>query len=71
VGRVVVTASSPIKFFWLQPLLDGDVEKFVGVVWFLRTSSGCGIFGSLRSFIGGSSFFFVFGIDVAFWAHSM
>jgi hypothetical protein len=43
----------------------------VGVVWSSRTSSGCGdLFGSSRSFISGSSFFFVFGADVAFRAHS-
>jgi hypothetical protein len=33
------------------------------MVWSSRTSSGCGIFGSSRSFIGGSSFFFIFGTD--------
>jgi hypothetical protein len=29
-------------FLLLQPHLDGDVEKLVGVVWSLRISSGCG-----------------------------
>jgi hypothetical protein len=29
-----------------------------------------GIFGSSRSFIGSSSFFFVFGTDVVFLTHS-
>jgi hypothetical protein len=39
---VVAEASSPIKYLRLQPHLDGDVEKLVGVVWFLRTSPGWG-----------------------------
>jgi hypothetical protein len=29
----------------LQPHLGGDIKKLLGVVWFLRTSSGWGIFG--------------------------
>jgi hypothetical protein len=29
---VVAALSSSIKSLWLQPLLDGDVEKLVGVV---------------------------------------
>jgi hypothetical protein len=41
-AQVVAAMSSPIKSPWLQPHLDGDVEKFVGVVWSSRTSSGCG-----------------------------
>jgi hypothetical protein len=57
-ARVVAAASSPIKSPRLQPHLGSDVEKLVGVVWSSRTSSG------------GSSFFFVYGTDVAFLARS-
>jgi hypothetical protein len=39
---VVAAASSSIKSSRLQPHLDGDVEKFVGVVQFSRTCSGWG-----------------------------
>jgi hypothetical protein len=39
---VAAAASSPIKSPRLQPHLDGDVEKFVGVVSPSRTSSGRG-----------------------------
>jgi hypothetical protein len=40
--QVVAAVSSPIKSSRLQPHLDNDVEKLVGVVWSSRTSSGCG-----------------------------
>jgi hypothetical protein len=39
---VVAATSSPIKSPWLQLHLDGDAEKPVAVVWFLRTCSGWG-----------------------------
>jgi hypothetical protein len=39
---VVATASSSIKCSRLQPHLDGDVDKLLGVVWFLRISSNWG-----------------------------
>ena len=39
-AQVVVAAPFPIKSPRLQPHLDGDVEKFMGVVWFSRTSGG-------------------------------
>ena len=39
---MVVAASRAIMSPRLQPHLDGDVEKLVGVVWSLRISSGCG-----------------------------
>jgi hypothetical protein len=45
-GTVLVAASSRIKSLRLPPYLDGDVEKLVEVVWFLRTSSGWGEGGS-------------------------
>jgi hypothetical protein len=45
-----MVASSLIKSPRLQLHLDVDVEKLVGAVWFLRTSSGCGIFRSSWSF---------------------
>jgi hypothetical protein len=35
-------SSSSIKSSQLQPHLGGNAEKFVGVVWSSRTSSGCG-----------------------------
>ena len=40
---MVVASPFPIKSPRLQPHLDGDVEKFVGVVWFSRTSSDGGV----------------------------
>jgi hypothetical protein len=69
-AQVVVAASRAIMFPRLQPHLDGDVEKLVGVVWSLRILSSCGIFGSSRSFIGSLSYFFVSGMDVVFSTHS-
>ena len=39
----MVATSFPIKSSRLQPHLDGDGEKFVGVVWLSRTSSGGGV----------------------------
>jgi hypothetical protein len=41
-AQAVAVASSPIKYPRLQPRLGGDAEKLVGVVWFSRTSFGCG-----------------------------
>jgi hypothetical protein len=38
--QVVAMMSSSIKSPRLQPHLDGNVEKLVGVVWFSRISSG-------------------------------
>jgi hypothetical protein len=38
---VVAVVSSPIKFLWLQPHLNGNVEKLAGVVWLSRTYSSC------------------------------
>jgi hypothetical protein len=40
--QVAAVSSSPIKSLRLQPYLDGDVEKLVGVAWSSRTSSGYG-----------------------------
>jgi hypothetical protein len=37
---VATATSSPVKSLRLQPHLDSDIEKLVGMVWFLRTSSG-------------------------------
>jgi hypothetical protein len=67
---VVEAVYSTIKSSRLQPHLDGGIEKLVGVVWFSKTSFGWGIFGSLWSFIGGYSFFFVSVKDVVFLNHS-
>jgi hypothetical protein len=53
----------------LQPHLGSNVKRLVGVVWSSRISCGCGIFGSSRSFIDSSSFFFVFGTNVAVLTH--
>jgi hypothetical protein len=39
---LVVVAPCPIKSPLLQSHLGGNVEKFVGVVWFSRISFGCG-----------------------------
>jgi hypothetical protein len=39
---VVVAAPHRIRSSWLQPHLDGNVERLVGVVWSLRILSGCG-----------------------------
>jgi hypothetical protein len=41
-SQVVMTASRAIRFLWLQPHLNGDVGKLVGVVWSSRISYGCG-----------------------------
>ena len=39
---MVAATSRAIMSSRLQSHLGGDVEKLVGVVWFSRTSSGCG-----------------------------
>jgi hypothetical protein len=39
---VVVAASHAIRSPRLQPHLDSNVERLVGVVWSSRFSSGCG-----------------------------
>jgi hypothetical protein len=39
---VVVAVPHVIMFLRLQPHLDGDVEKLVGVVWSSRILAGCG-----------------------------
>jgi hypothetical protein len=41
-AQVVVAAPRAIRSPWLQPHLDGNVERLVGVVWFSWISSGCG-----------------------------
>jgi hypothetical protein len=41
-AQVVVTAPRAIRSLRLQPHLDGNIERLVGVVWSLRISSGCG-----------------------------
>jgi hypothetical protein len=41
-AQVVVAASRAIRSPRLQPHLGGNVERFVGVVWSSRFSSGCG-----------------------------
>jgi hypothetical protein len=69
-AQVAMAVPHAIMFPWIQPHLDGDGEKLVGVVWSSRISSGCGIFGSSRSFIGSSSYFFVSGTDVVFSTRS-
>jgi hypothetical protein len=66
-AQVVVTTSSTINSPRLQPHLDGNIEKLVGVVRSSRTSSG---YGDLRIFIGDSSFFFISVTDVDFSDHS-
>jgi hypothetical protein len=40
--QVAVVASRAISSPRLQPHLGGNVERFVGVVWASRISSGCG-----------------------------
>jgi hypothetical protein len=40
--QVVAAASRAIRSPHLQPHLDGNVERLVGVVWSSRISSGCG-----------------------------
>jgi hypothetical protein len=40
--QVAVAASRAISSPRLQPHLGGNVERFVGVVWASRISSGCG-----------------------------
>jgi hypothetical protein len=40
--QVAVVASRPIRSSRLQPHLDGNIERLVGVVWSSRISSGCG-----------------------------
>jgi hypothetical protein len=41
-AQVVVVASRAIRSPRLQPHLDGNVERLVGVVWSSRISFGCG-----------------------------
>ena len=62
---MVAAASRAIISPRLQFHLGGDIEKLVEVR-FSRTSSGCGISGSSRSFIDGYSFLFVSETDVVF-----
>jgi hypothetical protein len=40
--QVVVAAPRAIRSPWLQPHLDGNAEKLLGVVWSSRISSRCG-----------------------------
>jgi hypothetical protein len=54
-AQVVVAAPRAIRSPRLQPHLNGNTEKLVGVVWSSKISSGCGIFRSSRSFIGSPS----------------
>jgi hypothetical protein len=61
---VVAAVSSPLKSLGLQLHLGDNVEKFVGVVWFLRLLWLRG--SPPRSFIEGYSFFFFPRTDVAF-----
>jgi hypothetical protein len=58
------------KVSWLQPPLDNNVEKILGMGWFSRTYSGGGISESPWSFIGGYSFF-ASGTDVIFFTCSV
>jgi hypothetical protein len=41
-AQVVVAASRAIRPLRLQPHLDSNVERFVGVVWSSRFSFSCG-----------------------------
>jgi hypothetical protein len=41
-AQVVVAASRAIRSPRLQPHLDGNIERLVGVVWSSRFLSGCG-----------------------------
>jgi hypothetical protein len=41
-AQVVVATPRAIRSPRLQPHLDGNVERLVGVVWSSRISSGCG-----------------------------
>jgi hypothetical protein len=65
-AHVVVAAPRAIMFPQLQPHLDGDVEKLVGVVRSLRIPFGRGDLRSSRSFIGNLSYFFISGTDMVF-----
>ena len=61
---LVMAALVVIMFLGFQPHLGGDVEKLVSVVWFSRTSSGCGDLRIVKEI--NSYSFFVFGADVVF-----
>jgi hypothetical protein len=39
---MMVAAPRAIRSPWLQPHLDGNIERLVGIVWSARISSGCG-----------------------------
>jgi hypothetical protein len=68
---VVVAAPRAIRSLRLQPHLDGNVERLVGVVWSSRILSGCGdLWIASRSYIGSSSLFFVSGTNVVFLTRS-
>jgi hypothetical protein len=41
-AQVVVAAPRAIRSLQLQPHLDSNIERLVGVAWSLRISSGCG-----------------------------
>jgi hypothetical protein len=47
-AQVVVAASRAIRSTWLQPHLDGNIERLVRVVWSSRISSSCGDFWIVR-----------------------
>jgi hypothetical protein len=65
-AQVAAVASSPIKFpgfSFISMVTLRSLWEWCGLQGLLLA---VGIFGSSRSFIGGSSLFFVFGTDVAF-----
>jgi hypothetical protein len=48
--QVVVVVPCAIRSPRLQPRLGGNVERFVGVVWSLRISCGCGDLWIVKEF---------------------
>jgi hypothetical protein len=65
-SQVVVAAPCVIRSARLQPHLDGNVERLVGVVWSLMISYGCGDLWIVKELHDSSFLFFVSGTDVVF-----
>jgi hypothetical protein len=63
---VAVVSSSPIKYFQFNPISTTTSRNLWELCDHQELLLIVGIFGSSRSFIGGSSFFFVSRTNVAF-----
>jgi hypothetical protein len=69
-AQVVVVTPRAIRSSWLQPHLDGNVERLVGVVWSLRISFDCGDLRIVKELHRQFFILFIFRTDVVFLTRS-